>query len=577
MIDTTVDDSELDVALQQRADYIPLDDLARETSSGGDLFQKIGKELTNNALRTIEGPRGCGKTHMMRYAWLQCRKSANKPFAIYVSFNRYFRLERLLSSRADALGQFHSWVLAKVLIALYDNARQWSPAVPDISGFFEQYGFPLAQLNSFVDRTERNGSFDEVDFALSNALSIRMVQEMIDFVRESVERRHTVLLMDDAALTLTPHFLSDFLDIVRSLKSSTLAPKISVYPGTTEVSSKFHQGQDSIAIPAWIAVTDPKYNEIMQDIAEKRVKRLPDIPQDVQAMCRFAAFGIARAYLTMLDEYQRGSFRTSQQGINKIIQAHLDARLEEFNSLAKKVPKFDQLIDAGEKMLDAMAKEIKSANRALAEKSEKQLIYGVASDELTTMITRMFKLLEEAGLIYDAGTVKHGAGRNYRLYIPHTALLLALRALTTREAGGAIKHTLAAIEFKSTKHPVRKSLASLKAKVKLDKLNFSLPKCGSCGTPRLADNQHFCHQCGHQLVDASTFNQCLEMEIAKIPGLTVWQKLRIANNLTQWRTVRDFLAVQNPAAELFTITGFGKARTAKIVDVINSFVDDYLS
>ena len=315
----------------------------------------------------------------------------------------------------------------------------------------------------------------------------------------------------------------------------------------------------------------------MQDIAEKRVKRLPDIPQDVQAMCRFAAFGIARAYLTMLDEYQRGSFRTSQQGINKIIQAHLDARLEEFNSLAKKVPKFDQLIDAGEKMLDAMAKEIKSANRALAEKSEKQLIYGVASDELTTMITRMFKLLEEAGLIYDAGTVKHGAGRNYRLYIPHTALLLALRALTTREAGGAIKHTLAAIEFKSTKHPVRKSLASLKAKVKLDKLNFSLPKCGSCGTPRLADNQHFCHQCGHQLVDASTFNQCLEMEIAKIPGLTVWQKLRIANNLTQWRTVRDFLAVQNPAAELFTITGFGKARTAKIVDVINSFVDDYLS
>ncbi len=100
-------DDEFDNALQQRADYIPLEELSAETSESGTLFQRVIKELTNSAMRTIVGPRGCGKTHMMRFAWLQCRAKPAKPFAIYVSFNRYFRLEPLLSSRPGALNQFH--------------------------------------------------------------------------------------------------------------------------------------------------------------------------------------------------------------------------------------------------------------------------------------------------------------------------------------------------------------------------------------------------------------------------------------------------------------------------------------
>ena len=60
-------DDFLNSALQQRADYIPIDELLAETSEGGELFQKVQKELTNGGLRTIVGPRGCGKTHMMRY------------------------------------------------------------------------------------------------------------------------------------------------------------------------------------------------------------------------------------------------------------------------------------------------------------------------------------------------------------------------------------------------------------------------------------------------------------------------------------------------------------------------------
>jgi hypothetical protein len=93
----------------------------------------------------------------------------------------------------------------------------------------------------------------------------------------------------------------------------------------------------------------------------------------------------------------------------------------------------------------------------------------------------------------------------------------------------------------------------------------------------LSHNQRFCHNCGQQLVDVSAFNQCLDTPITDVPGLTKWQRAQIAQNLPFFKTIRDYLAKQDPAAELLTVWGFGKQRTARIVDVLNSYVDDFLS
>jgi hypothetical protein len=328
----------------------------------------------------------------------------------------------------------------------------------------------------------------------------------------------------------------------------------------------------------WISINDAEYDNIMQDIAIKRVKQLSTIHADTQAMLRFASFGIPRAYLTMLEEFQRGQFKTAQQGVNRIIQEHLVARISEFRSLGKKVPKFEQIIDAGEKVINGIAREIKVLNEKLMLRQEKELTYGVTENELTPIVERMFKLLVEAGLVFDDGNVKHGTPeRIYKRFIPHTALLLSIRAIGVVGTGGSIKQTLEAIQFKTTKHPLRKSLSKMAPEVDLLSLNFSLPKCASCDTRRLTDNQRFCHNCGHQLVDASTFNQCLDTEIAQVPGLTLWQITQIVQHLLTLRTIRDYLAKQDPASDLLTVRGFGKRKTAKIVDVLDSFVDDYLS
>lgn len=567
-----------DTTLQQRADYIPLGDLVNETASSGVLFAKVSKELTNRGLRTIVGPRGCGKTHMMRYAWLTCRDTSTKPFAVFSSFQRYFRLEPLLSSNAGAAQLFHSWVLARILLSVKESCDAWSPKITDAEKILASYGYPVEMLIKLTARLERNQSIDTELSMFSDSLSIDKTLQILDVIRSAAGRKYTVLLMDDAAMTLTPDYLIEFLDIVRSLKSTTVAPKASVYPGTTEVSPRFHQGQDSTPIPVWISVDDSEYDSIMQEIAEVRVKGLDAIPTDAQDILKFAAFGIPRAYLSMLEEYQRGGFKTNQQGINRIIRDHLSARIAEFRTLGQKIPKFEILVKVGEVIVNDIAKELKSFNATLLPKRQKELTYGIAREKLGALLDRMFKLLVEVGLIYDDGEVKHGTPeRIYRKYIPHTALLVNIGAFNVGAGKGSIKQVLDGIRCKSAKHPLRKSLDSIVGSDVLASLDLALPKCAHCGTRRLADNQRFCHHCSHQLVDASTFNLCLDIKISAVPGLTPWQSEQMQKHLPLFRTIRDYLAKQDPAAELLTVSGFGDKRIAKIIDVLNSFVDDYLS
>jgi hypothetical protein len=575
---TDNDQNTLSATLQQRADYIPLEDLLGETAQAGALFHLVTTELTNRALRTIVGPRGCGKTHMMRYAWLTCRDNKNKPFAIFASFQRYFRLEPLLSSNVGASHLFHSWVLARILLSAKESCDAWVPKLNIASDVLESQGYPAESLLTLATKLERNQTVDGEWATFSDSLSIDRTKIVIDRICEAAGRKFTALLLDDAAMSLTPDYLVEFLDIVRSLKSTTIAPKVSVYPGTTEMSPRFHEGQDAVSISAWISVEDTDYEAIMLEIASVRVKDLNRIPEDVQALLRFAAFGIPRAYLTMLEDYLRGGFRTAQQGVNRIINDHLAARLGEYRTLGKKIPKLAILIASGEKLLHEIAKELKAYNRTLLLRHERGITYGLRTDEKVALLDRTLKLLIEAGLIFNDGEVKHGSPmRIYHKYIPHSALLLNIGAFTGEEGSGSIKQNLVAIRHRPTKHPLRKSLASIMGEDFVNSLNLALPRCAYCHVQRMTDNQRFCHNCGQQLVDVSAFNQCLDTPITGVPGLTEWQRSQIAENLPFFQTIRDYLAKQDPAAELLTVSGFGKRRTARIVDVLNSYVDDFLS
>src|SRR3954451_24223602 len=110
-------DQDLDQTLEQRADYIPLDKLRRETAKG-DWFDAVHQALTDRGTKLLVGPRGCGKTHVMRYTWDTSILDSKLPLCVYVSFNRYYRLEPLLRARSNAVDLFHVWVLANIVVGL---------------------------------------------------------------------------------------------------------------------------------------------------------------------------------------------------------------------------------------------------------------------------------------------------------------------------------------------------------------------------------------------------------------------------------------------------------------------------
>ncbi len=567
---------DLDISLEQRADYIPAEKLLAETATDSVLFESVRKALLNSQLKTIVGPRGCGKTHMMRHAWLTCQNDESKPFAIYVSFNKYYRLEPLLVSRASPPDEFHAWVLALIVLATYGSLQFKSENAGLVARLEERFGLHGDRLEALIGALERNQPLTSEQVELSRAITLNRVQQLIDAASGLLNRKRAVLFLDDAALTLTPTYLIELLDVVRALKTPSIAPKASVYPGTTEYSPRFHTGQDSTVVFVWLSVEAQEYAMDMDQIAKCRFSDFYQVPSDVVELLRFAAFGIPRAYLTMLQALRDSTARTSQQKLNQVIESHLNARLAEFRSLATKVPKLKNLVEVGELVLNGMVRAIKASNDS---GSLLQITVGVPKEDLNMMNRRMFQLLIEAGLIFDANEVKHGTPeRIYHRFIPHGAALLQSRALTAGDAGGSLKSTVEALKKKRVKHPVRRKLEKyVDDQAVIASLDFAMPPCPKCGAGRINEIQKFCSNCGSQLIAVSTFDTCLNVLINDVPGLTDFQLRQIQTELPRLQNIRDYLAMQDPVAELLTVYGFGRRRSARIADVLQGFVDDFLS
>lgn len=561
----------LDEALDERADHIPVNDLRNGTAQA-DFFDEIHRSLTARGTKLLVGPRGCGKTHMMRYTWLVCRDDQALPLAVYVSFNRYYRLEPLLKTRSNAVDLFHGWVIARILIALGEVASELSTEKVSINNLL---GFAPTALQELVDRLERGLPLTADAEQLLSALSVNGLLTAIEGACDYFDRKRAVVLLDDAALTLTPEYLFEFFDVVRVLRTQRVSPKASVYPAT-DYGPRFHAAHEADEVPVWLSVDRPNYRDLMGAIS---IRRLPNIkvPAEVDEVLKLAAFGVPRAYLTMLRDFAR-STGTQSQVMNRVIESHAEAKREEYRSMAIKMPRFESLIRVGVQLFEGMLRELRDSQSATNEKQEKQLVIGIADSEIAgaALVERLFNLLFEAGLVFQAQTVSHGEGRLYRRYMPHLAALISARAVTGGSRSSAASQLVDALSKRSAKHPLRRTLAKLVDASVLKTLRIDLPACRVCGAQRLTSQQRFCASCGSELLDDSTFARCMSLPLTAVPGLTLWQRDRVAA-LDRIRTIGDLFAIQDPGSELRKLHRVGNIRAAKIVQMVTAFVDEFLS
>lgn len=559
---------------EERADQIDANVLIGETVTE-DHFDKVHQALVSKGLVLIQGPRGCGKTHLMRYTALRCQEEDGLPLAMYVSFNRYLRLEPLLNHRSDAVAIFQSWVLASLVLEADNLATQL-----DEEDGFDFPAFLGAQRTDFqtiVDQLERQLPLSLTEQELVKSLTIQSVVNGILAMCEHHNRERAIILLDDAALTLTPEYMVELFDIIRVLKHPKISPKASVYPGSTEYGPRFHAHHEGRTISAWLPVDNERYLETMREIARKRYPVSDNVKPEVAELLMYASFGIPRAFLTMLRSYIEEVEGPDQQRINSIIQEHNKFRLSEFRSLAQKVPRLATLVSSGERLFNLAVEAIRVANSDLIEREEKQLILGLETSNLTPIINRMINLTIEAGLLHEYKTeVSHGGtDRTYRRFTPHLCALVSARAFSGGSRGTSPRQVVEVLRYRQTKHPVRRKIETLLGQDVVDQLKFDLPPCDNCNAVRLSESQLFCHNCGSPLVTPSTFDTCMKTPIGSVPGLSEWQVTKLME--TNIATVGDFVALQDPGTELRTIKRIGPKRASGISGRVNTYVDEYMS
>jgi hypothetical protein len=552
---------------EERADYIDDSDLLNWTVDN-DFFLSIQKKLIERGAKLIVGPRGTGKTHQFRHTFLSCLNDKELPLAIYVSFGKYYHLEPLLFKSANAISVFHAWVLAKIIVECIDIANRLDV---DFLSVLESNNLQTDRLLSFIERAERNIPLSESESVISE-ISIQKTIDLIDVLTEKLKRKRAILLLDDAALTLTPDYMVEFFDVFRSLKTHHISPKASVYPGTTQYGPRFHIGQDAEEVLAWLNVEDESYSFFMDSLLEKRFSQLSLSNKEVIDILKYASFGIPRAFITLVRNFQQDRGRTNQLKFNSVITNQRDLLRKEYQSLALKLPQYSTIIRTGLEFFENIISLIIDANKD--NPTEKRTQFGILEEIEMHRSNRMIKFLIEAGFLYELSPLHDGPERIFQRFVPHYLFLIHARAFS-RTKGFNPKDILDFIQKKTDKRPVRKQLKTMLDANKIINIRLNLPPCSKCGTERLSEEQKFCHNCGNPLVGHSAFEASLKIKIEDLP-IPDWQIKSIKVN-TSLSTIEDIIMAQSPATELKKAKYIGNKRSTKIYEIVMEILEEFLA
>jgi hypothetical protein len=553
---------------EERADYSTPEDL-NKWNVDNQHFQAIQNKLVQKGAKLLVGPRGTGKTHQMRLAYDKCLKNKKYPMAAYVSFSKYYHLEPFLFKSPNAIKIFHTWVLGKILLSCYKLIDEGNRKDIELNN---EYDFINKEsLEEFVAQAEK-GTVSSWHDDLITKLTFNSVIKIIEYLAIKLRRKRVVILLDDAALSLTPDYMIEFFDIFRSLKTVKISPKASVYPATP-TGPRLHVGQDAEPVSSWIDIEKSGYSEFMDALIEKRsldVKTV--IPADIIELLKYASFGVPRVFLNLLRRFVQDSGKTTQQKFNSIVNEQAKLIRVEYLSLHQKMPQYKSIIETGFYLFETIIDDIAKANKNL--QNTKQILIGIEIEQ-DISFDRMMRFLIEAGLLYDREPVSHGESREYHRYIPHFVFLMQKRAFSSGKRGFDSGSIIEFINRKQSKHPVRRSFGKLLSIEQIENMKLDLPPCNNCGAQRLTEEQKYCHNCGNELIGHSAFESCMKITIDQLP-ISDWQKRKVKEE-TNLKVVGDFLTMPDPGTELRKPFGIGPVRSVQIFNKVQQLVEEFLS
>ena len=211
----------------------------------------------------IEGNRGTGKSHILRYAEYLCDKTFNKKkiLGVYITFTESLKIETFKSQYGD-YDPFMQWVSMKTLSAIFEKIQKLGlvkePGIlkkitskfvknnTDPERLFLEFNHMINIMEMTPGGQEKNvfeinlkvldslpsigGKKENAKEILHNLEHIPIIKSSIQTLAESLAITRVVLFFDEAAHTLVPDQQGKFFTFFKGLKDSKIAVKAAVYP-----------------------------------------------------------------------------------------------------------------------------------------------------------------------------------------------------------------------------------------------------------------------------------------------------------------------------------------------------------
>lgn len=566
----TQDPSQLDLFVEQ-AEYIADNDFEQWTVSHPDEHLII-KKLSQSGAKLVTGPRGCGKTTLLLKVHRDlCANPAERTLSIYVNFKASLRLEPYYKSSANAPHLFQQWLLHKVYVGLFDVLQTLKKKPP--AGF--RLSRKVAQKN--IENLENGRA--EAGTSESDMLTPLGLEADVQDVLEALNYKRCVLLLDDAAHAFSVEQQRDFFEFFRAIKGKTISPKAAIYPGVTTFSPTFHVGHDAEEIDVWLRPDSPKYLAFMRDLVRQRVsdelwETLEENPTLLDLLA-YASFGVPRTLLNMLRRLYSGGeggdsvgFEYTRQGVIRAIRSSYETTISVFNSLARKLPMYENFINAGRQILERCVTAIKAYNKGRGPGAQSVTI--AINKPIPAEFTKVLGFFQYSGLVSPRGEVSKGEKGVFELFVVHYAALIDSNALFGEKALNSARY-VEAFSKRSAKEYVRATPRTLLGNQDVASvLALALPPCQNCKTPRVSEAARFCLNCGAALTAMSVFETAIQSDIEELP-LTEARVATIKKH-SKIRTVKDIL-LDHEHRELRSIPQVGPFWAKRIY----SYAEEYLA
>ncbi|WP_127507422.1 zinc ribbon domain-containing protein [Paenibacillus humicus] len=559
---------------QVRAENLTKEEILQWTSFT-EKDQFIIKKLQGNSSKLLVGPRGSGKSMLMRWAYYSSIENEPEILPIYINFEKYLYIEPILHQASNGNVIFTKWVLSKVITQIVPtlvecNRYDSEKFSKEILDFFK---VDIEYLQRLTYQLEGGSAIDRIEELTSSVdLSVGNVIAFIKHILDQNNMKRAILLLDDAAHAFSPRLQKEFFEIFRVLKSREVSAKAAVYPGLTNYSPYFNIGHDALFLDVGYSPDEPDYISFFDDIMEKRFgdevfTKLKENRAGLNNLY-YAANGIPRGLIVMveflLDDNTRK--KITQREYYDAIDMWTETVSKNHDSLKIRIPRYKNFVDVGSEIMERLLELIKEYNKG-KDKSSKAVYIGI-SNPISAELQKVIDFLEYSGLLREKKNISKGIKGVYTRYLVHLGKLIQANSFAEGKTK-TLAYSSDSISNSKLRQFARIQADRIFSEEVKSRCQFDLPPCNNCGAPRASEQAKFCTGCGAELRSASIFYEIIEQEIDVLPLTSKRiQRIKIDSEI---RTIKDILMDEN-GIELKKVQRIG----AWWADKIRSYAEEFI-